>query len=167
MDSKVREPKFSARSELARYVEEANRLNGNRTAVAAFIDPDPYLSVNSLEVESIERIAEYYQDRFQNGIGDVAVCALKVSKYSDAGKKAGVSVFYDSDDSCWYFSDKNTRQTAAYMPRPLRSSRDLRSESHCGVEFVRVLGEHERTKFARRLGGVRYHLPRMRKKRDR
>jgi hypothetical protein len=157
-----REPRFSLKHELARYVAEEHRMNGNRTAVAAFLD-DPsenpekdYLSVNALELEGLSAIADYYRERFQGSRGDVAVCTPKVFDYSEAGKKAGVDVVYDRAESKWFFG--GAKRHPAYKHQPLRKSTDLISESHCGVEFVRVLNAFNRAKFARRLGGRRYHL---------
>jgi len=86
MECRVKTPKFAARSELVRYVSELNRHKGNRTAVATFL-PDPpsetpqtdYLSVNSLEVESMKVIAAYHRAKWQNNKEKVALCAHKVS----------------------------------------------------------------------------------------
>lgn len=64
MEIGIMSPTFSARAQLVRYVDDANRLRGNRPAVATFL-PDPpssnpdsdHLSVNSLEIESMKQIA--------------------------------------------------------------------------------------------------------------
>lgn len=130
---------------------KVNRLKGNRTANAAFLDPptgDPtkeYLSVNSLEVETIRKIADYYQNRFQRGTGDVAVCSTKVFEFNEAGKKCGVDLQYDHSQSLWHFGRPGGKREDAYTHRkPLRSSSDHKSESHCGVEFVRALDTYAR-----------------------
>jgi hypothetical protein len=157
-----REPQFSLNHELARYVEEHDRLNGNRTAVAAFLDPPTenpdkdYLSVNAMELEPLSVIADYYREQFQASRGDVAICALKVFQYTEAGKKAGVDLYFDRSESRWFFG--GAKRHPAYKHHPRRKSCELKSESHCGVEFVRVLNAFNRSKFARRLGGQRYHL---------
>jgi hypothetical protein len=159
-------PTFSPNRELARYVSEENRLRGGRTADAAFIDPpgpDPsrdYLSVNSLEIEKLADIAVYYRNKLQRGRGDVAACCHKVFHYKDAGIKAGVSLSYDEAKRAWRFAGDGNAPEDAFKHRPVRSSKDLQSESHCGVEFVRVMNEHSKGKFARRLGGGKYHLVR-------
>src|SRR5262249_46258208 len=80
MATRVTKPNFSERSALVRYVSEENRLKGRRPAVATFL-PDPpsntpekdYLSVNSLEVESITIIATYHRQKWQSGNGKVAL----------------------------------------------------------------------------------------------
>jgi hypothetical protein len=162
-------PRFSLKSELARHISIDKRLKGNRPAVAAFIDPpseDPskeYLSVNSLEVEAVEEIADYYRERFQKGAGDVAVSTIKVFEFNEAGRKSGLDLSYDSGTSMWNFLEKGAKK-AAYMHRPTGGGRDsLKSQSHCGVEFVRLLDEYAQSKFARRLSGKKYHLFRMRR----
>lgn len=157
-------PKFRVNSELARHVAAGHRLPGNRTAVAAFIDPpseDPskdYLSVNSLEVATLEEIATYYRAKLQRGTGDVAICTTKVFAFSDAGKKSGIDLQRDNSQGMWFFLERSGKREAAYRHRPVLSSNDIPCESHCGVEFVRIMTEHTRSKFARRLGGRRYHL---------
>lgn len=160
----VRSPKFSPKKELARYVSEDDRLNGDRTALTAFIDPpcdDPskdYLSVNSLEVEGAKQIADYYRNAFQGGTGDVSLCTTKVGRYTDAGKKSDVQLVYDERAESWQFIGKSLRPEPAYTHRPVLTRPDgLKSPSHCGVEFVRVMDEHRRSKFARRLSGRKFH----------
>jgi hypothetical protein len=165
------EPKFRPNSELARHVAAGHRLPGNRTAVAAFIDPpseDPskdYLSVNSLELATLEEVADYYHAKLQRGTGDVAICTTKVFTFSDAGKKSGIDLQRDNSQAMWFFTGKSGKREAAYRHRPVRSSQDIQCESHCGVEFVRLMDEHAKSKFARRLGGRRYHLIRRRRRR--
>jgi hypothetical protein len=166
----VTTPSFSGERELARFVHEVNRLSGNRTAAAEFIEsvpplkerPKEYFSVNSLEVETLRTIADYYQDRFAKSTADIAICSTKVNDFNDAGKKSGVLLQYDKPTSSWQFVRPDGTREPAYKHRPNRSSDDLKSESHCGVEFLRVLDENARAKFARRLGGRRFHLLRRR-----
>lgn len=93
--------------------------------------------MNSLELESQKEIATYYQQRFQNGSGEVALCATKVCAYTEAGKKSAVALTYDKAASAWMFLGLGGTQEKAYQHRPVNDS--LNSSSHCGVEFVRVL----------------------------
>jgi len=163
----VKTPKFAARSELVRYVSEVNRNRSNRPAVATFL-PDPpsanpendHLSVNSIEVESIERIATYHRSKWQGNNGEVALCVHKVFDYSDAGKKCGVQVSYDWASAKWKFRADAKNVEDAYKHRPVLGSHILlNSPSHCGVEFTRALKEHAAGRFARRLSGKgRFHL---------
>jgi hypothetical protein len=111
--------------------------------------------VNSLELEGLRDIAGYYLHRFQNGVGDVAVCTTKVFAYNEAGKKCGVDIEYDETSACWKFKATAHPREDAYRHRPVTG--ELSSPSHCGVEFVRALKEHGRSQFARRLSGRRFH----------
>ena len=157
-------PKFSQKKELARYVSEEDRLGGNRTALTAFIDPPPddpakeYLSVNSLEVESLRQIADYYRHVFQKGEGVVSICTRTVEDYTEAGKKSAVPLSYDRSSESWQFQGKSQQREPAFRHRPVLTRPDgLKSPSHCGVEFVRMLDQHLRSKFARRLSGRKFH----------
>jgi hypothetical protein len=164
-------PLFSEAHELVRYVQKKHRLGGNRTAVAAYLElglpsderSKEHLSVNSLEVESLRQIAGYCQERFQKGTGDVALSSTKVRAFTSAGKKFGVDLTYDAAKSVWHFVGKNGSQEEAYRHRPVRDPyvERLNSPSHCGVEFVRAMDDYAKTKFARRLGGKKYHLVRV------
>jgi hypothetical protein len=162
----VKEPTFSAKSQLARYIDEVNRLSGNRPAVAAFLDPpssDPsndHLSVNSLELEPIKRIAAYHCWKWQGDRGQVALCVHQVIEYTDAGRKCGINIIYDKHSSKWQFLPASGSKTQeAYKHRPVMAyNNPFGSPSHCGVEFKRALKEHTAAQFARRLSGKRFHL---------
>lgn len=158
-------PTFSSKSELVRYVDEVNRLSGNRPAVATFL-PDPpsvmpdndHLSVNSLEVESLAEICAYHRWRGQRDAGKVALCVHKVHDYIDAGRKCDLTIAYDMQLSKFQFSFVGKRQDA-FKHRPVAiHNNPVGSPSHSGVEFVRVLKEHKAAQFARRLSGKRFHL---------
>lgn len=158
-------PRFAERSELLRYIDEDKRLRGNRPHVAAFL-PDPpsatpdkdYLSVNALELEAIDEIAGYHRMRMQNGEGKVALCAHKVSFYNDAARKCGIALSFDRESKTWVFIDRG-KPLPAYAHHPRARTDQLKSPSHCGVEFTRGLRtEHEQAKFARRMTKVRFHL---------
>jgi len=160
-------PSFSQKSELIRYVDEANRLSNNRPAVATFL-PDPpsaepwndHLSVNSLEVEDLKQIAAYHRWKWQDDNGAVALCIHKVHDYTDAGRKAGVDISYDKANAIWQFLDSTQKRGEAYKHRPVKAhgSPPHGSPSHCGVEFSREIKEHEAAKFARRLCRNKFHL---------
>lgn len=159
-------PKFAARAQLVRYIPEIDRLSGNRPAVAAFLPAPPsasaaddYLSVNSLEVESLKDIATYHRWR-QGNVGKAALCVHKVHDYNDAGKKSGVQISYDHPLSRWRFRGSSPALEDAYRYRPvLKYDNPYGSPSHCGVEFTRALRDHAAAKFARRLSAKgRFHL---------
>jgi hypothetical protein len=122
----VKVPTFAARSALVRYVDEVNRLSGNRPAVATFL-PDPpsanpandHLSVNSLEVETMKKIAGYHRWKWQGGAGKVALCVHKVHEYNEAGKKCGIPIMYDWQSSKWQFWSSAGKQEDAYKHRPV------------------------------------------------
>jgi hypothetical protein len=162
-------PKFGARSQLARYIDEDHRLSGNRAAVAAFL-PDPFekidspdenhFSVNSLEIETISEITAYHRWKWQKDSGKVAICIHKVLAYNDVAKKCGVQIGYDRQTLRWMFLSKNAKFEQAYRHRPVpRHNNPLASPSHCGVEFVRAFNEHTQVQFARRMSNKgRFHL---------
>jgi hypothetical protein len=140
-------------------------MSGNRPAVATFL-PDPpssnpsqdHLSVNSLDVETIDQIARYHQWKWQNEKGEVALCIHKVHEYSDAGRKCGIAITYDKHTAKWLFSLDVTKFEEAYKHRPVPTfSNPFGSPSHSGVEFARALKEHNATKFARRLSASKFH----------
>jgi hypothetical protein len=96
---KATQPSFKPKSELARYIRPTERNGKNHAASSAFqmdgddLDADePHLSVNALECQPIDGLADYLRTRFQGGEGDVAICVHKVHTYVDNGKKAGAAV---------------------------------------------------------------------------
>ena len=88
-------PTFSAKSKLVRYVNEINRLSGNRPAVATFL-PDPpsanpandHLSVNSLEVETMKEIAAYHRWKWQNNRGVLLSACTRFMTTATQARKA-------------------------------------------------------------------------------
>jgi hypothetical protein len=161
----VKRPQFALSKELVRYVPVANRLKNNRPAVVSFLDPpssDPdreYLSVNSLEIESLAAIADYYRSMWQNSHGDVSVCSLKVFDFNEAGKKSGVDLQFDRTTAKWHFGASGGIRQDAYKPHPRLASGAPQSTSHCGVEFIRALkDDYHKLKFARRLAAKRFHI---------
>jgi hypothetical protein len=82
-------PAFLKKSLLCRYIDRDER-HGQRPSLGAFM-PNPgddHLSVNALELESRERVAEYYADLFgTEDDGKVAVCMHTVLEYNDSGKR--------------------------------------------------------------------------------
>jgi hypothetical protein len=161
----VKKPKFLEHSELSRFISGLNRLRNNRPAIAAFL-PDPpsakpekdYLSVNSLEVESLRDIANYHRAKWQSNEGKVALTVHKVAAYTDAGRKCGISISYDRSAASWVFVSGSASETA-YMHHPVLRSDQLQSPSHCGIEFTRALkNQNDAAKFARRMVTNRFHL---------
>jgi hypothetical protein len=147
-------PTFPAKSHLCRYIDRDEK-HGKRASYGAFM-PNPgddHLSVNSLEVETLQQIAEYYGGALGNEDGNVAVCIHTVLEYSDSGKKAGCWIEFNRAASAWEFSEINGLRAAAYRHRPVHHSEGFpyASWSHCGVEFVRVLADVKLRQFARRL----------------
>jgi hypothetical protein len=147
---------------LARYVFEEAR-SGNRVSPAAFL-PDPpdhtrkrsYLSVNSLEVESLKAIADYHRRIWQNNSGKVALAAHKVFHYREAGRQSGVTIEFNREEQYYVFQEKNGQTSRAFECIPRTDF--YKSPSHCGVHFVRALAEHQVGKFARRMSGGKFHL---------
>jgi hypothetical protein len=162
LEPTVSAPKFPKKSELVRYIDEVYRLNGRRPHVAAYL-PDPpsddpsndYLSVNSLELESILVIADYHRMRAQNNFGKVALCAHAVARYNMIAGNCGVAIAYDSQSGSWQFRNGDAIEDA--YKHHARTDK-LKSHSHCGVEFVRALTNHNAGKFARRMANKRFHL---------
>ena len=114
------EPTFREKSELTRYIDDAQRLRDRRPAQGAFQrNPgESHLSVNSLEVESFDEIVRYYQIEIQNDDLPVAVCVHKVAQYNSAGRKAGALI--TKTDDVWEFAaDENLKP--AYRHRPIPS----------------------------------------------
>jgi hypothetical protein len=155
-------PNFANNKELVRYVFEQARA-GNRVSPAAFLPdpPDPsrkgptYLSVNSLEVESLKAIADYHREIWQNNSGKVALAAHKVFHYREAGRQSGVAIEYDRDEKYYMFRERTGRFSRAFESIPRTDF--YKSPSHSGVHFVRALEEHQVAKFARRMSGGKFH----------
>jgi hypothetical protein len=158
----IRQPvSFTDRTELVRYIDVDQRLNGNRPAPVAFLaNPgQSHLSVNSLAIESMKEIATYYAVALQSGASPVAVGKHKLASYNDAARKGGVMLRYDGDSSGWVFLDADDTTKPAYRHRPVSSTGDRPgSSSHCGFECVRVLDELNAHKVARRLAQAKFHL---------
>jgi len=114
---------------------------------------DDHLSVNALELESREQIAEYYADVFGSEDGKVAVCINTIFEYNDSGKKAGCWIEFNRANSTWEFPETNGSRGVAYRHRPVLRTEQFpyASWSHCGVEFVRALAELKLRQFARRM----------------
>src|SRR4029077_6593786 len=96
---------FLEASRLARYIFEEHSLAGGRAAVGAFeadhiknSEPiaNSHLSVNSTEVEALEKIADYHRLNWQNGKGKVALSVHKVFEYCDCARKSSVSITLNS-----------------------------------------------------------------------
>lgn len=143
-----RRPTFAARVELARYIEEANLGRNRRISSTAFLpnEGEQFLSVNSLEIEELSVIVDYYRSKFQFGNGKVAVSCLQIMVYNRACESGGVAVTYNRNRGHWTFL-KDGVPSDAYR---LHSNY---SKSHCGVEPICLMDEVAAGKFARRLAG--------------
>ena len=142
-------PTFGARKILARYVDDANLGRQNRISSSAFM-PNPgeqYLSVNSLEIESLVLIADYYRTRIASRPGKVAVSCLTVMEYNRACEAGGVTIVYSKTAAQWTFA-KDGGASHTYRFRPTHISK-----SHCGVEPVCMMDSLSAGKFARNLAG--------------
>jgi hypothetical protein len=151
-------PAFSERSVLVRYIHEDQRFKKNRPALAAFVASpgEAYLSVNSLEVETVQQIAAYYLARFRTS-NPVALTQHKIATYNDAARKAGVAVTHVSGS--WRFTDAAGQVQVAYQQHIVPSTPTLLgSRSHSGFECVRAMNELNARKAARRLASKKYHL---------
>jgi hypothetical protein len=144
-----KKPSFATKSELARWVDEVNLGRGGRVSSAAFLpaDGETYLSVNCVEIESLEEIAEYYRSHFVRSNEAVFVSCLKVMDYIAASKEGAFSMKFDKESSMWLF-EMNGNFEAAFRARP-----NHLSKSHCGVETINSMTGNAANKFARRLSG--------------
>jgi hypothetical protein len=152
-------PSFAARTELALYVDPDDLGRGGRVSSTAFLPnpDDKYLSVNSLELESIETIAAYYQERFKGGVGQVAIAHRKVWDYTDAGRFAGLSIDFNKTVGKWEY---DTGHGLADAYKHIRQTRVPKSNSHCGVQFINAqTAELVVNKIARRLAHRRPQRP--------
>ena len=150
---------FGRRSELMRYVVEEQRLKSSKPAPDTFRrNPDEdHLSVNLVDLESREEIVSYYRERFQEGQGEVAVCHHKILEYNSACSRTAVVLSYNRTRSQWEFRDKSNNLIPAYRSRPVPTGRTRSSKSHSGVEYVRMFGELDENRFARRMSNKRFH----------
>ena len=150
-------PNFDQRSELTHYIDEDQRMSGRRPAVAAFLPnvEDDHLSANSLELERLDEIADYYREIFQDGEDDVALTVHKIADYNTCGNFAGAQIAYSRSTKRWeYQSPSGTRE--AYRHRPVRSRGSYSgSPSHCGVEFMDAIDQR---KFSRRIANKKRFL---------
>ena len=158
----MKKPSFKAHTELARYISPDERRANKHAVPTAFLmnerdtlgDRQPYLSVNTRELEPIEAISEYYRTVFQNGPGEVAVCLHRVSKYVDEGRKFGLRIMWRGDNNLAWVFDEEAVEAPAFRHRPVREDKmrgSPASLSHCGVEFLRALTEVQQRNFARRM----------------
>jgi len=139
---------FGGKVRLARHVDPDER-DGNYVSYTAFsLSPEdlkakqPYLSVNSTQMEPIVQIIEIYRNR-QQGKGDVAVSIKKVYDYVKEGRSAGAQITSRRGEHQWIFPDMDGN-APAFLHRPNQSN-----NSHCGVEFLRSLEELQQRDFAR------------------
>lgn len=149
----LKEPTFARQSEMTRYVPVVQRLKGNRPSSVAFkANPgEDYLSVNSLEVETLQSILIYYKKEIRENCEEVAYCRHKVADYNKGAKSARVDISFNRISSCWEYAGPEG-QEPAYKHRPVspRAYR-LGSRSHCGVEFIKIFDAIAEKRFAKRM----------------
>ena len=97
--AKPREVSFAERTELIRYIDVDQRLNGNRPASVAFmLNPgEDHLSINSLSVEPMQAIVTYYSLLFRPNRGPIAITKHKLASYNDAARKGGIALHYSAE----------------------------------------------------------------------
>ncbi len=130
--TQLSEPRFAANSELARYVSPLHLMKGGRISSAAFLLKlgEEYLSVNSVEIESLQEIAAHYRRDIQKNNQKVAVASLKILAYNRAALIAGISIV--RRNQTWFFNFQGS-------PLPAYKLRITQlSKSHCSVDFVRA-----------------------------
>jgi len=157
-------PTFVGRYELARYIDPIER-DGTHASWTAFLlteqdlrSQEPHLSVNSLEVETLEAIADYYRQTIAAGQEDISVCTHKVQRYVECGRSSGAVIVSDPADS-WIFTTAGGDRAPAFKHREVRVRGGSSSLSHCGVEFIRALSEVQQRQLARRLARTpRFHM---------
>ena len=151
---------FAAKSVLTRYVDEVQRLRGSRPASDAFRrNPGAdHLSVNLVGVETLSEIVSYYREQFQGNAGKVAVCQHHVYEYNTGCSRTSVRLTYNTSQSMWEFADHNGKSSPAYRLRPFTPRGSRPSQSHSGVEYVRVFDELSENRFARHMCNKRFHL---------
>lgn len=159
-------PTFYRKGQFARYVDK-RELAGRRATSAAFLTDkaEEYLSVNSLELESSEQIANCYRKIFLSEGSDVGVTLHSIDQYNKSSNAAGVTVTYNKGSSRWEFVRAGT-PSPAYTHEPIKKQRDRPpSPSHCGVWYTKSFSETQERKFARRMariGNVRFYSTRKR-----
>ena len=141
------DPKFRASDKLARYIHpEFRRANGNRPKLGAYLksENEKYLSVNSLEIETINQVADTYAKKFETGQRPVAIAAPTVSDYNDAAHVADIEITFNSTKKIWEYNYQGSR--AAY--KHYRADNNI---SHCGVEYVEKFNKYQNFKYSRRM----------------
>lgn len=140
-------PSFRERSVLSRYIDREYRGKNNRPNPNAYrrTPNEKYLSVNSLEIQKRKQVAAIYAHIFENGNRPVAFAEPTVSNYNAAASEVGVTVDYNAHAGYWQFSE-NANATPAYLHHWRENN-----ESHCGVEFVRVLDDFKEFRFSLRM----------------
>lgn len=142
-----KKPIFAPHHQIARYIREEERQNNGRAKPTAFMeDADATrdgLSVNAVEVETINQIAAVYAEKFENGKRPVALCVHDVADYNEAADAHGVTV-RPHDEWEWSHTTANGEAPSYVLnPRP-------RNNSHCLVKYSSMLGDRE-WYFSRRL----------------
>ncbi len=132
---------FLLDSQVSRFIHKDYRMRRGRVSSAAFerkVDRsgtrEPYLSVNSLEIDSVPTVVTYYRKTFENDRGQVALVIHKIRECNLASQVAGVSVKFDKPQRCWVY-EKSSIRHPAYLLRKVPNS-----TSHSGIEFVKAFG---------------------------
>lgn len=150
-------PSFRRQTEIARYIRPEDRGAKRHAAATAFhlsdidlTDNAPHLSVNAVDIEGIDIIADQFRRR--QGSGEVAVCTHKVQRYLEGAKKQGFSVT-SNPALTWAFAGPAGVESA-FRHRPTQISK-----SHSGVEFIRALPDVKQKSLARYLARYpKFHL---------
>ena len=145
-------PTFRKASKLARYIENEFQNLRNRPAVAAYQKKygETYLSVNSIEVETVRQIAQFYADTIKKGPRPVAIASPTVADYNSAASDVGIMLQFNKQNNCWEFTNYGTRELA-YQHRPRKNNEN---KSHCGIEYVRIFNDQMDFRFATRMANA-------------
>jgi hypothetical protein len=141
---------FGGKTRLVRFIHPNQRLQGNRAAADAFIEPrrqersTAHMSVHSLGLTARETISAFYQSELQSS-GTIAASIHSVYEYNKATYGTPAAVKYDLKTKQWLFAERGTN-SPAYMQRPTPNCL-----FHCGIEYVRALNDTDMQKVARRL----------------
>lgn len=145
-------PKFSAASQLCRYIHPDYRKKKKRISPAAFrrTGRETYLSVNSTEVETPKQIAAYYSSLKENGKRPVAISAPRIKDYNDSVRPSGINIVFNRNKAIWeYHNTGGAKRAYGFYP-------NARSPSHSGANFIADLDDYGDFRFAVSIAGKRH-----------
>lgn len=142
---KLTTPRFRQKDRLARYIAPEHRKDGMRAKPPAFMEGQNSkkdgLSVNSLEVESINQIAKTFSAKF-NEKGPVGISIPTIQEYNEAANHVGLQVLWSDANSRWEHQGPSAIE-ASFVQDPKDGNR-----SHCLVKFTLALNDYNDFRFA-------------------